>query len=118
MAYRTWRAAGSWAVLSEVSEDVRRRRLTREITTFRRTAGGTYRRDAERHVAWVARPAEVAALLRAEGFSVRTSRRYGACELPPRRIAFRARRPRCAPSRPGAPDTRPRGPARPRPERT
>src|SRR5690606_5664985 len=34
MAYRTWRAGRDWAVLVDVSEDRRRHRLVREITTF------------------------------------------------------------------------------------
>jgi SAM-dependent methyltransferase len=91
MAYRTWRAGDSWAVLVDVHEEPARARLVREITTFRRVGAG-YRRSRERHVLDVASRPEVEASLRRAGFSVRTARRYGRCELPPRRLAFLARR--------------------------
>jgi SAM-dependent methyltransferase len=91
MAYRTWSAGDSWAVLVEASEDSRRHRLAREITTFRR-ADGAYRRDRERHEVEVFARADVLRWLRSAGFSVRVSRRYGALDLAPRRLAFQARR--------------------------
>lgn len=91
MVYRTWRAGDAWAVLVDVREDLARARLVREITTFRRVGSG-YRRGHERHVLDVASPSEVQASLRRAGFSVRTVRRYGRCELPPRRLGFVARR--------------------------
>ncbi len=91
MSYRTWRSGEGWAVLSDVSEDVRRRRLTREITSFV-ARGRSYRRADERHVLRVVRRVEIEAGLRAAGFSVRAARRYGRFALPPRRLAFKARK--------------------------
>jgi SAM-dependent methyltransferase len=91
MAYRSWRAGGSWLVAVDVAEERGRGRLVREITTFRR-AGAHWRRAHERHVQRVLARAEVAGALRAAGFSLRVSRRYGRMELPPRRLAFVARK--------------------------
>ncbi len=78
-------------MLSERREDPARRRLVREITTFRRTGSG-YRRRRERHELRVVNRGEVESALRAAGFTVRASRRYGTFELAPRRLAFRARK--------------------------
>lgn len=91
MAYRTWRAGRDWAVLTEVSETPSRGRLERDITTFLRTGSG-YRRRRERHVVRVVARDDVTRWLREAGFRVRASRRYGAFELPPRRLAFLARK--------------------------
>ena len=91
MAYRTFSAGPDWAVLAEVSEERRRRRLVREITTFRRVGSG-YRRGQERHEQRIASRRRIEASLRAAGFTVRASRRYGSFELAPRRLAFLARR--------------------------
>jgi SAM-dependent methyltransferase len=91
MEYRSWGEGRDWTVLIDVEEDVRRRRLTREITTFRRV-NDMFRRSSERHVLRVARRDEVERDLRKAGFSVRVMRRYGDMELPQRRLAFRARR--------------------------
>ncbi len=91
MAYRTFSEGSDWAVLSEVSEQRQRRRLVREITTFRRVGSG-YRRGHERHEQRVASRRRIEASLRAAGFTVRASRRYGSFELAPRRLAFLARR--------------------------
>lgn len=91
MRYRTRREGKGWAIVAEVSEDPARRRLVREITTFRRTRSGCRRRH-ERHVVRVVSRREVESALRAAGFSVRVARRYGGFELAPRRLAFRARR--------------------------
>jgi len=91
MAYRSWRAGRDWAVLIEVAEDRPRARLKREVTVFRRVGKG-YRRSHERHVLRVYSRAEIEAGLRLAGFSVRVSRRYGQFVLPPRRLAFRARK--------------------------
>lgn len=91
MAYRSFRTGPDWAVLAEVSEDRRRRRILRDITTFRR-AGSGYRRGHEVHEQRVAARRQIESALRAAGFSVRASRRYGDMELPPRRMAFRARK--------------------------
>jgi SAM-dependent methyltransferase len=91
LCYRTWRQGRGWALLAEIREDPARRRLVREITTFRRTGSG-YRRGHERHVVRVVSRQEVESALRTAGFSVRALRRYGDFELAPRRLAFRARR--------------------------
>ena len=91
MAYRTWQAGEDWAVLVDVREDAAARTVTRHITTFRDAAGG-YRRTDERHVVGVYSRADVLAWLRAAGFSATVSRQYGSVRLPPRRLAFFARR--------------------------
>jgi len=91
MSYRSWRTGRDWAVLVEVSRQPRRRTLEREIITFRRVRGG-YRRRREHHRVRVTPRDEVEAALREAGFTVRASRRYGGCELPPGRMAFRARK--------------------------
>lgn len=91
MSYRSWRSGSDWAVLVEVSRQPRRRTIERDITTFRRVGSG-YRRRHERHRVRVTPRARVEAALRAAGFSVRALRHYGRCELPPGRMAFRARR--------------------------
>jgi SAM-dependent methyltransferase len=89
---RTFSSGPDWAVLVEAREDRRRRRLVREITTFRRRGGG-WRRRRERHEQRVATRGEIEAALRAAGFRVRSSRRYGRLAMLPRRLAFCARRP-------------------------
>jgi SAM-dependent methyltransferase len=91
MGYRTWKEGNSWAVLVDVQEDPAQARVTRAITTFRRSGRG-YRRSHETHILEVHSRAEVSEWLRAAGFAVSISRRYGAFELGPRRLAFRARR--------------------------
>ncbi len=90
LAYRTWRASENWAVLTESSEDVRRRIVTRRITAFVR-AGPGYRRTAERHRVGVFRREDVRKMLDAAGFRTRTLRGYGRATLPPRRLVFVAR---------------------------
>jgi SAM-dependent methyltransferase len=89
--YRTWRAGDSWAVLVDVTEDRRRARLTRDVTTFRRVGTG-YRRGHERHVLVVATREAVTRALRAAGFSVRTLRSYGDFAMLPGRVAFVAKK--------------------------
>jgi len=91
MTHRSWHAGDSWVVLVDVKENPGARTLTREITTFRR-AGGAYRRRFERHHLDVPRRSDVERWLRDAGFSVRVTCRYGSSELPPGRLAFRARR--------------------------
>ncbi len=91
MNYRTWREGEDWAVLVEVAEDLPRCRLTREIVTFRRM-GPVWRRSQESHHVATFDRDEVIRELRRAGFAVRAFRRYGDYELPPRRLAFRARR--------------------------
>jgi SAM-dependent methyltransferase len=116
MAYRGWREGEGWTVLIDVDEDLDRRRLTREIVTFRRV-GRAHRRHRERHVLRVPLRSEIVTALERAGFTVRVARRYGDVELLPRRLAFIARkksatrspritsRPARAPraSRPGSP---------------
>jgi SAM-dependent methyltransferase len=91
MVYRTWSEGEDWAVLVEVAEDLPASRLTREIVTFRRL-DETWRRSQETHRVATYDRAEIERELRRAGFSVRASRKYGDYELPPRRLAFRARR--------------------------
>jgi SAM-dependent methyltransferase len=91
MAYRTWRSGGDWSVLVSVSEQPARRRLVREITTFRRV-GARYRRSHETHVVRICPRAEIERMLRQAGFSVRVLRGYGTVRLAPRRLAFCARK--------------------------
>jgi SAM-dependent methyltransferase len=91
MTCRTWKTADDWAVLVDVSENVARGRLTRDITIFRK-AGAGWRRSRETHVLRVPSRTEIVAELRRAGFTVRVSRRYGDLELGPRRLAFCARR--------------------------
>ena len=91
MAYRTWRSGGDWGILADVTEQPSRRRLVREITTFRRV-GAHYRRAHETHVVRVCSRAAIERMLRQAGFSVRVFRRYGVARLAPRRLAFVARK--------------------------
>ncbi|MCG8588350.1 MAG: class I SAM-dependent methyltransferase [Proteobacteria bacterium] len=91
-AQRGWRAGDDWAVLVDVQEDRERSRLTRDITVFRRR-GASYRRSHERHRAAIDDRQTIARELREAGFRVRVSRRYGAFELLPGRLAFFARKP-------------------------
>lgn len=91
MRYRSWSAGEDWTVLVEVTEDPGRRLLSRDIVTFRRQ-GANYRRHHERHLQRVFQRDEIETELRAAGFSVRASRSWGGYRLPPRRLAFRARR--------------------------
>jgi SAM-dependent methyltransferase len=90
MTYRTWRATRDWAVLTDVTEDVRRYFVRRRITTFVR-AGSTYRRSHTDHRVGVYSREAVLRDLRARGFTARTRRGYGASELGPRRLVFHAR---------------------------
>lgn len=91
LSYELSRNGRGWKLHMKVHEDRRRGILTREITTVRQ-AGRTARRSVERHVLDLLRREQVEELLRSAGFTVRVSRRYGSFELPPRRLAFRARR--------------------------
>jgi SAM-dependent methyltransferase len=88
---RNYRVDGDWVVLAESIEDRARRRLVRDITTFRRV-GQTYRRAHEVHHVRVPSRAEILAALRAAGFAAHAGRRYGTFALAPRRFAFVARK--------------------------
>ncbi|MBM3840507.1 MAG: class I SAM-dependent methyltransferase [Verrucomicrobia bacterium] len=87
MNYRGWRAGKDWAALFEAAENRRKHVLTRRITAFRKI-GSAYRRSEETHVVRLFDHEEVTRALRASGFSVRVSRRYGRTPLAPRRMAF------------------------------
>lgn len=87
---RAWREGEGWAVLVEVSEA--RRRLVRDIVTYRATAQG-YRRRREVHSLWTYEPAEVLGWLRAAGFRARPRRGYGSLSMLPGRTAYVARKP-------------------------
>ena len=89
MQYDAWRTGPAWAVLVRVREEPGR--LIRHIVTFRKTGRG-YRRDREEHVLSVSSTRVILAELRRVGFVARTSRAYGTFRLPPRRIAFIARK--------------------------
>jgi SAM-dependent methyltransferase len=65
-----------WAVLREVEENRKTRRLTRSITAFRKI-GRTYRRSREVHRLQLYRSADVQAALRSAGFRVRRLPRHG-----------------------------------------
>jgi SAM-dependent methyltransferase len=92
MNYRTWRAGQDYAVLTEVSEDRKKRKLTRRMLTFR-TVNGRIRRGDECHVLECFPRVSVERALRAAGFKFRSSRRYGKWPLLPRRLAFIATKP-------------------------
>jgi hypothetical protein len=92
MAYDAWRAGDTWAVLVRISEAPKRRRLIRDIVTFRKTRDG-YRRSQERHVLSVVTRSSVVRELRNSGFRVRVQPRYGRAPLPFRRLAFVATKP-------------------------
>ena len=89
---QSWRAGADWAVMAELTEDRATGRLAREILLFRELSGG-YRRSQERHFQRVFASAEIEQALRSCGFAVSSGRFYGAFELPPRRMAFRAQKP-------------------------
>lgn len=87
------RQGRDWAVLVEVDEDAKSKRLTRRITTFRKR-GEFYVRDEEVHVLQLYTRSEVAAELRRAGFRVRTLRGYGEQTMIDGCVGFMARRPR------------------------
>jgi SAM-dependent methyltransferase len=88
---RTWNEGEDWAVLVEVDEDVTACRLSRSITTFRRT-GEIFRRDHELHVLRLYPRREIETSLRAAGFRVRPLGGYAEHRLEPGHIAFCARK--------------------------
>ncbi|HYK87639.1 MAG TPA: class I SAM-dependent methyltransferase [Acidobacteriota bacterium] len=87
-----------WAILLEVDEDERSRRLTRRITTFRRI-GKLYRRDEEMHRLQLYRRSQIAGELRRVGFRVRIVTGYGQQRFPKAYAGFLARKPGLAPGR-------------------
>ncbi len=90
---RYWREGEDWAVLIEADEDAPERRLTRSITTFRRT-GEAWRRDHETHVLRLHSRRELETRLRAAGFRVRALTAYGTLRLAPGQLGFCARKPK------------------------
>ncbi len=81
-----------WALLAAFREDRVRRRLTRDLVTFRRE-GGSWRRHTELHTLRLFPPAELAGALRQAGFRVRLVRTVGAYRLPRGLHGYLARRP-------------------------
>jgi SAM-dependent methyltransferase len=90
---RYWREGEDWAVLVETNENAPERRLTRSITTFRRT-GEVWRRDHETHVLRLHGRRELESRLRAAGFRVRAIAAYGRLRFAPGQLGFCARKPR------------------------
>ncbi|HKC23943.1 MAG TPA: class I SAM-dependent methyltransferase [Thermoanaerobaculia bacterium] len=70
-----------WDIVAEISEDARRARLTRRITTFRRT-GSLWRRTEELHRLRLWDRAEVSGLLSRAGFDSAIGGSYGRFLLP------------------------------------
>jgi SAM-dependent methyltransferase len=89
LTYRTYQSGEDWAALVDSREHAGI--VTRQITTFRAVRGG-YRRGEERHDVAVYRTGDIVRWLERAGFSVKTRRGYGPSRLPPRRLAFIARR--------------------------
>jgi SAM-dependent methyltransferase len=98
---RNWRQGEDWAVLIETTEHPRRRLLTRQMTTFRRTGRG-WRRGEETHRQRLHPPPEVAERLRRLGFRVRLRRAYTGERFAPGHYVVVARKtsgPRARPRR-------------------
>ena len=91
MRYAQCREGPDWAVMVDVIEQPGKRRLIRDITTFRKV-GRTYTRSTERHTLRVSSRASIESSLRNAGFSARVLRKYGEFMLPRRRLVFRARK--------------------------
>jgi SAM-dependent methyltransferase len=87
MNYRSWRAGDGWTLLWEVSEDQKRRILTRHNIAFR-TVQGRIRHGEEHHTVQLFRRKEVEQALRVAGFKFVVSPKYGKWSLPVRRLAF------------------------------
>jgi len=86
----TFRDGADWAVAARVAVDPERRRLTREITAFRRV-GRLWRRSRERHRVQLFRASELADEMRRAGFAVRRLRGYGRRRFPADQVGFLAR---------------------------
>ncbi len=82
-----------WMVLVDVEEDTSRCRLTRRITTFRRS-GRLYRRHGEVHRLQLYRATDMAAELRCAGFRAHIVRAYGRNRFPKFHAGLIARKPR------------------------
>ena len=82
-----WHTGEGWVVIAQVTEDARRRVLTREITTFRRT-GRAWRRSDEVHRLRLYRPSDVLRALAEAGFRARAVGGYGRVRLPRGWVGF------------------------------
>ncbi len=82
-----WHAGDGWVVVARVSEDAKRRTLTRRIATFRRR-GRTWRRSDEVHRLRLYRPREILAALQKAGFRARAVNGYGRLRLPGGWVGF------------------------------
>jgi SAM-dependent methyltransferase len=87
LAARTWRSETDWAILSETTENLETRRLTRTIETFRKE-GDRYRRAREVHHVRLFDELQMRGWLERAGFAVETRGAYGDDALLPRRVAF------------------------------
>jgi len=92
MNYRGWRAHQDWVVLWETTEDLKRRKLTRHMITFRGVQG-RIRRTEESHDVQLFPRREVERALRSAGFKFVVAPKYGTWPLPSRRLAFIATKP-------------------------
>ncbi len=90
---RAFAEGKDWAVAAVAREDRARKRLTREITSFRKL-GTLYRRDHEVHVLRLFDRAEILKQLRARGFRASTLRGYGDTRFPAGYLGFVARKPK------------------------
>lgn len=91
-AQRKYMEGPDWAVLVEAEEDKRRKRLTRRITTFRKT-GDLYRRSREVHELRLFTRSELLGQLRQIGFRARTLSGYGRLRFVPGYVGFLALKP-------------------------
>lgn len=82
-----------WALLLEVAENTNTNRLTRRITTFRKT-GQYYKREHETHRLQLYHRSEVIGELREVGFAVRRLRAYGKQPIVAGCVGFLARKKR------------------------
>ena len=89
---RVWASGDGWAVLVNRREDLGRRILTREISSFRQ-CGRLWRRTDEVHTLRLFGEAELMSALKEAGFRARLLRGYGAFRLPAGHAVFFARKP-------------------------
>ncbi len=86
-----WRGE-DWVCMASFETDIRRQRLTRHVTTFRRV-GKLYRRSEEIHRMQLFRGSDLADVLRQIGFRVRLVRKYGKHQLAKHLVGIIARKP-------------------------
>jgi SAM-dependent methyltransferase len=89
--HRTWLQELDWAVLVETREDVRRRRLERRITSYRRMKTVFVRSD-EVHTLRLYEGVDLCSDLERVGFEANCLDRYGRMPMLPGRIAVIARK--------------------------